>query len=131
MKKLEKCQKYLPNMSDYKEIIIDHYKNPRNMGELAGADKIIDEANSSCGDLIKIYVKMVDGKIKDMKWQGIGCAISTAGASMLSEKVTGMDKDDLNKFGEAGVVEMLGGEINAGRMKCATLAYRGLLKVFN
>ena len=118
-------------MSEYKEIIIDHYKNPRNQGELEGADKIIDEANSSCGDLIKIYVKLTDGKITEMKWQGIGCAISTAGASMLSEKVVGMDKTKLFKFGEAGVVEMLGGEITLGRMKCATLAFRGLLKVFN
>lgn len=117
-------------MNEYREIIIDHYKNPRNQGEIDGADKIIDEANSSCGDLIKIFVKLSDGKIVDMKWQGIGCAISTAGASMLSEKVVGMDKMDLIKFGEEGVVEMLGGEINAGRMKCATLAFRGLLKAF-
>lgn len=118
-------------MSGYREIIIDHYKSPRNQGEMSNPDKIIDEANSSCGDLIKIYVKLDNGKILDMKWQGIGCAISTAGASMLSEKVVGMNKEDLEIFGEAGVVEMLGGEINAGRMKCATLAYRGLLKVFN
>ncbi len=118
-------------MSEYRQIIIDHYKNPRNMGELIGADKTIDEANSSCGDLIKIFVKLTNGKITDMKWQGVGCAISTAGASMLSEKVTGMNKIDLEKFGETGVVEMLGGEINVGRMKCATLAYRGLLKVFD
>jgi len=117
-------------MSEYREIIIDHYKNPRNMGELPGADKIVDEANSSCGDLIKIFVKINDEKITEMKWQGIGCAISTAGASMLSEKVVGMNKVDLEKFGEGGVVQMLGGEINAGRMKCATLAFRGLLKVF-
>jgi nitrogen fixation NifU-like protein len=118
-------------MTDYKEIIIDHYKNPRNQGELEGADKTIDEANSSCGDLIKIFVKFADGKIADMKWQGIGCAISTAGASMLSEKVVGMNKEDLDKFGENGVVEMLGGEITLGRMKCATLAFRGLLKAFD
>ncbi|HAI22265.1 TPA: Fe-S cluster protein [Candidatus Collierbacteria bacterium] len=117
-------------MSEYREIIIDHYKNPRNMGELAGADKIVDEANASCGDLIKIYVKLAKGKIVDMKWQGIGCAISTAGASMLSEKVVDMSKTDLEKFGEEGVVSMLGGEIMPGRMKCATLAFRGLLKVF-
>lgn len=117
-------------MNDYKEIIIDHYKNPRNFGEMENADKVIDEANSSCGDLIKIFVKLADGIILEMKWQGVGCAISTAGASMLSEKVVGMKKNDLEKFGEAGVVEMLGGEINSGRMKCATLAYRGLLKVF-
>jgi nitrogen fixation NifU-like protein len=118
-------------MSEYKEIIIDHYKNPRNQGELVGADKVIDEANSSCGDIIKIFVKLEGKKIVDMKWQGIGCAISTAGASMLSEKVTGMTKEDLLEFGEEGVVQMLGGEINPGRMKCATLAFRGLLKVFN
>jgi len=118
-------------MSEYKEIIIDHYKNPRNQGEIVGADKTIDEANSSCGDLIKIFVKIENEKIVDMKWQGIGCAISTAGASMLSEKVIGMSKTDLEEFGEKGVVEMLGGEINAGRMKCATLAFRGLLKVFS
>ena len=117
-------------MSDYKEIIIDHYKNPRNQGEMVGADRVIDEANASCGDMIKIFVKIADGKILDMKWQGIGCAISTAGASMLSEKVVGMTKEDLEEFGETGVVEMLGGEINAGRVKCATLAYRGLLKAF-
>ena len=118
-------------MSEYKEIIIDHYKNPRNQGEIADADKVTDTANASCGDIIKIFVKIKDGKIADMKWQGIGCAISTAGASMLSEKVVGMDKEDLARFGEEGVVKMLGGEINAGRMKCATLAYRGLLKIFD
>ncbi|HSV95276.1 MAG TPA: iron-sulfur cluster assembly scaffold protein [Spirochaetia bacterium] len=117
-------------MSEYREIIIDHYKNPRNQGEIENADRVIDEVNSSCGDIIKIFVKLDDGKILDMKWQGIGCAISTAGASMLSEKVVGMNKSDLEIFGEDGVVEMLGGEINAGRMKCATLAYRGLLRVF-
>jgi nitrogen fixation NifU-like protein len=117
-------------MSDYKEIIIDHYKNPRNLGEMSDPDKIIDEANSSCGDIIKIYVKLAKGRIVDMKWQGVGCAISTAGASMLSEKVVGMNKDDLEKLGEEGVVMMLGGEINIGRMKCATLAYRGLIKIF-
>jgi nitrogen fixation protein NifU and related proteins len=118
-------------MNDYKEIIIDHYKNPRNMGEMANADKTIDEANASCGDIIKIYVKLRDGKISEMKWKGVGCAISTAGASLLSEQVRGMGKEDLEKFGESGVVEMLGGEISLGRMKCATLAYRGLLKVFD
>jgi len=129
-------------MSDYKEIIIDHYKNPRNFGELLGADKIMDEANYSCGDLVKIFVKFSptsrkaslgagDKIISEVAWQGVGCAISTAGASMLSEKAVGMNKEDLEKFGENGVVEMLGGEINAGRMKCATLAFRGLLKVFN
>ncbi len=142
-------------MTDYKDIIIDHYKNPRNFGEMDHADVTMDEANASCGDMIQIQVKTQklknsknqrkddsglprfarnDGTeelvIKEMKWRGVGCAISTASASMLSEKVVGMNRADLEKFGEAGIVEMLGGEINPGRMKCATLAYRGLLKIF-
>lgn len=117
-------------MSDYKDIIIDHYKNPRNFGEMDHADVSMDEANASCGDMIRIQAKMEGGKIVDMKWQGVGCAISTAAASMLSEKIVGMNKSGLENFGENGIVEMLGGEVNPGRMKCATLAYRGLLKIF-
>jgi nitrogen fixation NifU-like protein len=117
-------------MSDYKEVIIDHYKHPRNQGELAEADKVVEDTNSSCGDIIKIFVRMSEGRIVDMKWQGVGCAVSTAGASLLSEVVVGMTKSDLEDFGEEGVVKLLGGEITLGRMKCATLAYRGLLKAF-
>ncbi len=143
-------------MSDYKDTIIDHYKNPRNFGTLDDADVSMDESNASCGDMIRIQVKFsgwIPGQarndknepglprhsvprndekvIMEMKWQGVGCAISTASASMLSEKVVGMSKDDLEKFGEAGIVDLLGGEINPGRMKCATLAYRALLKIFD
>jgi len=129
---------------DYKDEIIDHYKNPRNFGEMEGADVTINEANASCGDVVQIQVKMeLDPRIREddkeagekiieeMKWRGVGCAISTAAASMLSEKVVGMDKKDLEKLGETGIIKMLGGEINPGRMKCAMLAYRGLLKMFD
>lgn len=79
--------------------------------------------------MIQVQIKKDRDVIREMKWRGVGCAISTAAASMLSEKVVGMTKSDLEKFGEDGVVQLLGGEINPGRMKCATLAYRALLKV--
>ena len=118
-------------MSDYKEIIIDHYKSPRNFGTLENPDLSINEANASCGDVIHISVNMEGNTIKTVKWQGVGCAISTAAASMLSEKVVGMNKTDLLAFGEGGIVQLLGGEVNPGRMKCATLAYRALVKVLN
>ena len=133
---------------DYKDEIIDHYKNPRNFGEMTDADLTINESNSSCGDVVQVQIKLkrssvVDGRgdglpraarnddvvIEEVKWRGVGCAISTAAASMLSEKVIGMTFVDVEKIGEEGIVEMMGGEINAGRMKCATLAYRALLKV--
>jgi len=116
-------------MSDYKDEIIDHYKNPRNFGEMESPDLSITEANSSCGDMIKISLKMDGEKIAEVKWQGVGCAISTAAASMLSEKVSGMSKEDLEIMGDKGIEEMLGGEINPGRINCATLAYRGLLNL--
>ncbi|MBI3954410.1 iron-sulfur cluster assembly scaffold protein [Candidatus Collierbacteria bacterium] len=120
---------------EYKEEIIDHYKFPRNQGEMKHPDKLVREANSSCGDMVEIAVLFAeDGKgiktIKEIKWRGLGCAISTAAASMLSEKAVGMSREKLEKIGDRGIVEMLGGEINPGRMKCATLAYRGLLKAF-
>ena len=124
---------------DYADEIIDHYKNPRNFGEMEGADITINESNSSCGDVVQVQLKIQKLKtektqdkeelvIEDVKWRGVGCAISTAAASMLSEKVVGMSFAEVKKIGEKGIVEMMGGEINAGRMKCATLAYRALLK---
>ena len=116
-------------MSEYREEIIDHYKNPRNFGSMDHCDLSTNEANASCGDVISISLLMDGEKVKQMKWQGIGCAVSTAAASMLSEKVVGMTKKDLTDFGETGVVSMLGGEVNPGRMKCATLAYRALIKI--
>lgn len=116
-------------MSEYKQEIIDHYKNPRNFGEMEAPDQTINEANASCGDVISISLKVNKDKIEDIKWRGVGCAISTAAASMLSEKVIGMTLDEVERMGDEGVVELLGGDINPGRIKCATLAYRALLKI--
>lgn len=129
---------------DYKEEIIDHYKHPRNFGDLDDPKISIRENNSSCGDMVEVQGRVGptssgeaglrrtgDRVILKIAWRGVGCAISTAAASMLSEKVIGMSKKDLEEFGEKGVVELLGGEINAGRMKCATLAYRAILRIFD
>ncbi len=118
-------------MNDYKDEIIDHYKHPRNFGEMSSADLTNTEANTSCGDMMRIYLKMDGDKVTEMKWQGVGCAISTAAASMLSEKIVGMKLAEIEAMGETGVVEMMGGEINPGRMKCANLAYRALINTLN
>ncbi|OGD84091.1 hypothetical protein A2572_03105 [Candidatus Collierbacteria bacterium RIFOXYD1_FULL_40_9] len=126
---------------DYKDEIIDHYKNPRNFGEMEEADVTINESNSSCGDVVQVQIKIQKSKnsktqnkedlvIEEVMWRGVGCAISTAAASMLSEKVVGMTFAEIEKIGDEGIVKMMGGEVNAGRMKCATLAYRALLKAF-
>ncbi|OGD71626.1 hypothetical protein A3A84_03070 [Candidatus Collierbacteria bacterium RIFCSPLOWO2_01_FULL_50_23] len=116
---------------DYKEEIIDHYKHPRNFGDLEEPKISVRENNSSCGDMVEVCGRLTrDGRIHVLRWRGVGCAISTAAASMLSEKVVGMNREDLTGFGEKGVVELLGGEINSGRMRCATLAYRAIIKLF-
>ncbi len=123
---------------DYKEEIIDHYKHPHNFGDLDDPKITARENNSSCGDMVQIAARFekLKGKgdkdkvIGVIKWRGVGCAISTAAASMLSDKVVGMSKNDLEEFGEKGVVNLLGGEINAGRMKCATLAYKAIRRLF-
>jgi len=116
-------------MTDYKDIIIDHYKNPRHFGEMSDPDSTQNESNSSCGDMIQLQVKWEEGKISDVKWRGVGCAISTAAASLLSEKIIGLNKKEIEEIGDQGIVSMLGGEVNAGRMKCATLGYRALIKI--
>jgi len=119
---------------DYREEIIDHYKHPHNFGDLADPKISVRENNSSCGDMIEVQAKLqiTNNKlqIEEIRWRGVGCAISTAAASMLSDKVVGMGKRDLEEFGEKGVVDLLGGEINAGRMRCATLAYKAIRKLF-
>lgn len=125
---------------DYKEEIIDHYKHPHNFGDLEEPKITVRETNSSCGDMVEIQAKTQkiknsktqkeDWVIERLMWRGVGCAISTATASMLSDKVVGMGKKDLEEFGEKGVVELLGGEINVGRMKCATLAFKAIKKLF-
>lgn len=116
---------------DYKEEIIDHYKHPRNFGDLEEPYVQVRENNASCGDMVEVKGRLTkDGRIHVLRWRGVGCAISTAAASMLSEKAAGMNKKDLERFGVEGVVGLLGGEINAGRMKCATLAYNAIRKLF-
>lgn len=73
---------------DYKEEIIDHYKYPRNFGDLEDPKITVEENNASCGDMVEVYVRLKDDKVAAMKWRGVGCAISTAAASMLSEKLS-------------------------------------------
>ena len=116
---------------DYKEEIIDHYKHPRNFGDLEEPCIAVRENNAACGDMVEVKGRLTkEGRVHVLRWRGVGCAISTAAASMLSEKVVGMDKKDLEEFAVDGVVGLLGGEINAGRMKCATLAYNAIRKLF-
>ena len=106
----------------YREQILDHFKNPRNYGELDGANATHKESNPLCGDVITISLKIRDSKIKDIKFEGTGCAISQASASMLTEKAQGITLTDTKKLVKEDIFELLNIPLSPVRMKCALLS---------
>lgn len=117
-------------MDIYAEEVMDHYENPRNQGELAGDDvRTARDANASCGDMIQIYVRVAGGKIAGVKWKGIGCAISSASASKLTEYLKDKNIADLQSLSEDELTQKIGFEVNPGRVKCLTLPVRVVTKL--
>lgn len=111
----------------YAEEILDHYRNPKNFGKLDKPDVKVRELNPLCGDQYEFQVKVSGGKIADVKFNGDGCAISTASASMLSEFIKGKKISDLKKMEQKDLLKILGIEVSPARMKCAMLAF-GIVK---
>ena len=110
----------------YRENILQHYKNPHNWGELSDADLEADDLNPLCGDELKVQLKVDDGTITDVRFSGHGCAISQASASMTSDEVAGMTVDEILKLDREFVLELLGIDISATRLKCALLSLKVL-----
>jgi nitrogen fixation NifU-like protein len=106
----------------YRQQILDHYKNPRNYGELEDPTFTHVGENPMCGDEIAIDVALEDGHVEQIAFRGDGCAISQASASMLSERLTGASVEDLVEMDRDDVIEMLGVDISPMRVKCAVLA---------
>jgi nitrogen fixation protein NifU and related proteins len=73
----------------YREVILDHNRRPRNFGEIAGADRVIEGVNPLCGDKMTLYVKLGEGVVRDISFKGTGCAISVASSSLMTERVKG------------------------------------------
>jgi nitrogen fixation protein NifU and related proteins len=105
----------------YRDYILDHYKNPKNFGELPERDLEFHDKNPLCGDEMEVQIRVQDGKIADLKWHGQGCAISQAAASIASEELIGMPLDDAAELGADWMLEQMGIEISATRRKCALL----------
>lgn len=114
-------------MSDlYREAILDHYKRPRRKGHLENPDVQVREHNPFCGDEITIELKMADGQISDASFDGRGCAISQATASMLMEDIVGTPITEVEQWDQEFILDMLGIEIGPVRMKCALLALNAI-----
>ena len=110
----------------YREEILEHSQNPRQHGTLEHPDYTYEDANPLCGDRIRVDVKVEDGHIADVRFSGQGCAISQAAASMLCEKVMGMELEQVKSISRDDVLEMLGIELGPVRLKCALLGLKTL-----
>ncbi len=107
----------------YQENILDHYKHPRNFGDLPNAKFHAHAANPLCGDELDFFLEFnTDDKISNVKFNGRGCTITIASASMLSEKLRGMSRSDIEIFSNEDAIKLLGVPITPARLKCATLA---------
>jgi nitrogen fixation NifU-like protein len=114
-------------MSDdiYREIILDHYRNPRNKGKLPDADISTHDSNPLCGDEIDIHMKIFGDKITDVKFEGRGCAISQASASMLTEMVINKPLTNVKDIAKTDILENIGlTNLGPARVKCALLALK-------
>ena len=118
-------------MDLYREEVMDHYENPRNRGKLLGENILVGEHNiASCGDAVQFYLRVVDERIVEVKWQGSGCAIMCASASKLSVWLVGKSTKVLQELSEEEIAEKgVGFVVNAGRSKCLMLSVKVIKKV--
>ncbi|HZW58122.1 MAG TPA: SUF system NifU family Fe-S cluster assembly protein [Nitrososphaerales archaeon] len=106
----------------YKEIILDYYKNPRNRGSIETPDAKSRDSNPLCGDVVEMQLKFANGRVSDIKFNGDGCAISQASASMLTEMVMGKTIEEVRGIDKSVLLENLGSpNLGAVRIKCALL----------
>ena len=128
----------------YREVILDHNRQPRNFGEIEDADRVIEGVNPLCGDRMTLYVKLDDGRIDDVRFKGTGCAISVASSSLMTERIKGSTVDesldlfeqvhrmlteqaDDEQHTDLGKLAALSGVREyPSRIKCASLAWHAL-----
>ena len=112
----------------YREQILDYYKHPRNFGILKNANAVANDNLVSCGDQLSMQLLVTHHTIADIKFQGQGCAISMASASMLTELAKGKSIDDLKTLGKDDILTLLGINPTHTRLKCALLSLEVLHK---
>jgi nitrogen fixation protein NifU and related proteins len=112
--------------SIYREIILEHYKNPSNRGTLDPNDFSYQDVNPLCGDEIRIDVRVKDDHVAEIRFSGRGCAVSQASASILTEMVDGKSLDEVKAIGREELLDEIGIPVSPARMKCALLGLKVL-----
>ncbi|REJ10054.1 Fe-S cluster assembly sulfur transfer protein SufU [Halobacillus trueperi] len=130
----------------YRQVIMDHYKNPRNRGSIDGNPMTVDMNNPTCGDRIQLQLLIEDGHVQEAKFDGEGCSISLSSASMMTQAIKGKPVDEALKMSELFSELMQGNDVDEGdidlgdiealqgvskfpaRIKCATLAWKAMEK---
>ena len=105
----------------YSEKVMDHFRNPRNLGKMNDADGIGEVGNAKCGDIMKMYIKVKDGIIEDVKFNTFGCGSAIASSSMATEMIKGKSIDDALELSNKAVVEALDG-LPTHKIHCSVLA---------
>ena len=109
----------------YRDQILEHYKRPHNFGPLEQYDLEFEDNNPFCGDEQHIFIKLDDeGRVSEISFEGQGCAISTAATSLLTDELAGKSREELLKLPKEYVLDLLGIDISATRMKCALLGLK-------
>jgi nitrogen fixation NifU-like protein len=109
----------------YREQILEHYKRPRNFGRLEDADLEFEDSNPFCGDEQHVSIQLdEDGRVAAIAFEGKGCAISTAATSLLTDELAGRTREEILTLPKEFVLDLLGIEISATRMKCALLGLK-------
>lgn len=115
----------------YQQQILDHYKDPQNFGKINRDCLCSEQNNPMCGDQIEMSVCIKDGQVKDIVFNGQGCAVSMASASMLTEKVKGMSLEEAKKISYGDIEKMLGIPLSSSRKKCAYLGLEVLKTILS
>jgi nitrogen fixation NifU-like protein len=116
----------MPKVFPYSEKVMDHFTNPRNMGEIPDADAIADVGNPACGDMMRLYLKIEDGKIIDAKFKTFGCGAAIASSSMLTEMIKGMTVEQAMQVTNQRVIDELGG-LPSVKRHCSVMAEEALV----
>jgi nitrogen fixation protein NifU and related proteins len=112
----------------YIEFLLDHYQNPRNKGRVEDADVVISGGNPNCGDIVTLYINVdTDDRIQSVHFEGEGCTISQAGASIIAEMAEGKPVNEFEAMGYDEIVDLMGKDVVMSRVRCATVGL-GTLK---